>query len=715
MGVKNSMNSFFAAMGGNLTSNNGYGSKIVSTPWGPFTWNDDLNVWVNINNGLQLNNISFQDMYAMIDYNTISSDNQEPAVILIPAIFDFTSGSLSSNMIFYRNSIGTFVNSSGYLEYSKDNLLPNTVFAGVVNGTNTVPTGWGGASNLGNNTFSLNNKQLTLSINVSANIFFIYYSAPVIPGVPYTTSITVNNSNLTATNGKSVSNLIGWSAGQLSGTGVYRVNGNIVSSTYSSWNNGDTISYTVTPDSTTTTAIIRIGTSVSGVNASNLNDFITISQPQFEAGSSARTYIENPNTYSYYGPRFTYESSTKQALGLWIEGSATNFAPSSSDLTQIWGNGSDVAVVAGNSADPFGGTAAFKIYATTRSAVKSRNSAFTMSNYGSCGSVPFTFSIFARPNNYSKLCLSDPSNGWAGATFDLITGSASMLSGSPTTSNFNSFGSTAYTIPFIGTNGITWWRCIMAVSRGNDTTTMGLGFGGYTSEASIFGKYGASYSGTNQLNDGIFVFGPQFEVGYGASSYMPTGITGNAAGTLGITRESDAMQIKTFPYTLGTANNTLYLEGKFYKATVSQISYDTIYGLWSDSNSSSSFDILTYPINPKMAGRVRGITLDSGGSEEPGISQNIINSYIKMATTMTVGATQISYFALNGSSASATHNTLTDVAYAPSRMVFGHPVGNSGALPYTPSIDQYNASYTIAVAKYWNYALGNTAAFQLTL
>ena len=87
MGVKNSMDTFFAAMGGNLASSNGYGSRIISTPMGPFTWNDDLNAWVNVNNGFQLNNIAFQDMYAMMDYAANLSGGVDQAVASVPGMY----------------------------------------------------------------------------------------------------------------------------------------------------------------------------------------------------------------------------------------------------------------------------------------------------------------------------------------------------------------------------------------------------------------------------------------------------------------------------------------------------------------------------------------------------------------------------------------------------------------------------------------------------
>jgi len=74
MGAKDTMKTFFAAMNGNVVPTRGYGPKIISTPMGPFAWNDNLNAWVNSNNGMQMNNIAFQDMYAMMDYGTATGD-----------------------------------------------------------------------------------------------------------------------------------------------------------------------------------------------------------------------------------------------------------------------------------------------------------------------------------------------------------------------------------------------------------------------------------------------------------------------------------------------------------------------------------------------------------------------------------------------------------------------------------------------------------------
>jgi hypothetical protein len=78
MGAKDTMKTFFTAMNEAVVPTRGYGPKIISTPMGPFTWNDNLNAWVNSNNGMQMNNIAFQDMYAMMDYGTASGDSGSP-------------------------------------------------------------------------------------------------------------------------------------------------------------------------------------------------------------------------------------------------------------------------------------------------------------------------------------------------------------------------------------------------------------------------------------------------------------------------------------------------------------------------------------------------------------------------------------------------------------------------------------------------------------
>lgn len=76
MGVGKSMRTFFEGMENQFLG--GYSSKIVSTPMGPFRWDDNRELWENVNNGMVLNNISFQDMMFM-GYDSTSGDNGSPA------------------------------------------------------------------------------------------------------------------------------------------------------------------------------------------------------------------------------------------------------------------------------------------------------------------------------------------------------------------------------------------------------------------------------------------------------------------------------------------------------------------------------------------------------------------------------------------------------------------------------------------------------------
>lgn len=71
MGVGKSMKIFFEGMENQFIG--GYGPKIVTTPMGPFRWDDNRQLWENVNNGMVLSNISFQDMM-MMGYDSLSGD-----------------------------------------------------------------------------------------------------------------------------------------------------------------------------------------------------------------------------------------------------------------------------------------------------------------------------------------------------------------------------------------------------------------------------------------------------------------------------------------------------------------------------------------------------------------------------------------------------------------------------------------------------------------
>jgi hypothetical protein len=108
MGVKDTMNNFFTSMTGQISS--GSSQKNITTPMGPFTWDDNLQMWVNTNNGMVMSNIAFQDQFAMMDYDVTNETgvaNLYDALTLSPA----TWGDLSSSQITVTQN--RFASSSG--------------------------------------------------------------------------------------------------------------------------------------------------------------------------------------------------------------------------------------------------------------------------------------------------------------------------------------------------------------------------------------------------------------------------------------------------------------------------------------------------------------------------------------------------------------------------------------------------------------------------
>ena len=65
------METFFSGMQNQAVSN--FAGRIVNTPMGPFRWNDGMELWENVNNGMVLNNISLNDLM-MIGYDNLGGD-----------------------------------------------------------------------------------------------------------------------------------------------------------------------------------------------------------------------------------------------------------------------------------------------------------------------------------------------------------------------------------------------------------------------------------------------------------------------------------------------------------------------------------------------------------------------------------------------------------------------------------------------------------------
>lgn len=109
MSERKTMKTFFAAMNEQIGMG-GYGSKIKSTPMGPFKWNDLMQLWENVNNGMVMSNVSLQDMMAM-DYGTESGDSGSAvACNYATAVFTTWTVSLEQSSGFTESSTYNFTN-----------------------------------------------------------------------------------------------------------------------------------------------------------------------------------------------------------------------------------------------------------------------------------------------------------------------------------------------------------------------------------------------------------------------------------------------------------------------------------------------------------------------------------------------------------------------------------------------------------------------------
>jgi len=114
MGVGKSMKIFMEGVQNSMNSTS-TGGKILNTPMGPFAWNDNLQMWVNVNNGFSMPNISMQDMMA-IGYDILDGDNisdefpPEPiqtCTALIPGISSTTLSMNTSSIAVFPGSVTT--------------------------------------------------------------------------------------------------------------------------------------------------------------------------------------------------------------------------------------------------------------------------------------------------------------------------------------------------------------------------------------------------------------------------------------------------------------------------------------------------------------------------------------------------------------------------------------------------------------------------------
>lgn len=569
MGVKKTMDTFFASLTEQTLQ--GYGSRIFSTPMGPFRWDDNYQVWVNINNGMVLNNLSFQDMYAMMDYGTIGSGDG-PVGDGSFINWDFTLNVLpSSYLTFSRSGNATYVNSNGYVVFAPANMLRNSSLV-ETSGSDTTPISWSTSVTGGGITMTIpssGSRTFEITTGTTGWSYMTDSSGTGLTGLNYTFATEITNISGSPSAGSVI-------AITSSPTNVvYYLNGATIASSA-------TISSTGLLAASFTSSVgsfARVGLGADGVAVSGAKS-ITIKEPRLVQGtvSSPTYYASSSTTSAYQGPRFDYNPTTLTHKGLLIEAPSTNSLINTESFSiSNWGGTNIAGITFDNSVtNPQGITPSAVIYGiTTGSNYHHRNSNFTN---GITGNV--VASCWMKSNGYERGYISEANNGKFAALFG--------LTGNGTAEVKSSFaGPSAYITPY--PNG--WYRCeVVGVVDGNSTVS--CSFAGVPSIGVItFDNYGAQYAGVCGSTQGIYIWGPQAEAPFisggitfntaaRATSYIPSGNTYS-------TRNNESLTVTTTNF----ANiwpNTLNVFSVYWEGDVIRVPPSTTQFPWLIRDSSGS-------------------------------------------------------------------------------------------------------------------------------
>lgn len=211
-------------------------------------------------------------------------------------------------------------------------------------------------------------------------------------------------------------------------------------------------------------------------------------------------------------PRFDHDPITRKRLGVLIEESRTNLTPYSQDFAVAGWSKTAVALV------PAAGLAPDGTYSATKAIATAANTAhFWDQSVSTTTAYTYTRTLYAKAAERSKIRFENYSNNaarQAHVSFDLVAGT--FMADSVTSGSSQSYSAQA--LP----NG--WWRITQTFSLGGSETAMYcrctlLDASGNTSV----------FAGDNQA--GVLVWGHQMEVGFNASTYMPTPVTWSARAT----------------------------------------------------------------------------------------------------------------------------------------------------------------------------------------
>ena len=262
-------------------------------------------------------------------------------------------------------------------------------------------------------------------------------------------------------------------------------------------------------------------------------------------------------------PRINYEDGCGHILA---EPSSTNRLPYSEDFTQ-WTVDSKVELESGFSS-PDGGTNAYKL--------KSKNlggGEYKVRDIGTGSSG--TLSFYAKKGEVLRITVRENINStWGNTVFNLNTGVVDDVSNS------------TYVTASMTDMGDGWYKCVSQYSSLRTNNYVQIMLGTNSGAGS-----GAHYT-NHPLNDGLYLFGAQFETLLYSTSYIPT--NGSA-----VTRSQEAFENSGSITSINSTEGTFFIESSIL-VTNNAFRYITL----SDGTTSNQLSIIYRNTGSTITGRL---------------------------------------------------------------------------------------------------------------